>query len=63
MDKDESGEKTKKNTSLRLKNETLKALKIKAIEQDSSVQKIVEQLVEDYLAGRVKLKTNGSKSK
>lgn len=58
-----SGEESKKNTSLRLKNETLKALKIKAIEQDSSVQKIVEQLIEEYLAGRVKLNINGSKLK
>jgi hypothetical protein len=39
----------KKNTSLRLSGKTLKALKIKAIEEDTSVQKIIEMLVEDYL--------------
>ena len=39
----------KKNTSLRLSGKTLKALKIRAIEEDTSVQQIVEQLVEDYL--------------
>ncbi|PHR85560.1 MAG: CopG family transcriptional regulator [Colwellia sp.] len=39
----------KKNTSLRLDNKTLKALKIHAIEIDSSVQKIIEQLVHNYL--------------
>lgn len=40
----------RKNTSLRLKAKTLKALKIRAIEQDTSIQKIIEELVEDYLA-------------
>jgi len=40
---------TKKNTSLRLDSNVLKALKIKAIEQDSSIQKIVETLIHDYL--------------
>lgn len=39
----------KKNTSLRLDSKTLKALKIRAIEEDTSVQKIIEQLVEQYL--------------
>jgi len=39
----------KKNTSLRLDNKTLKALKIHAIEIDSSVQKIIEKLVHNYL--------------
>ncbi len=39
----------KKNTSLRLSGKTLKALKLRAIEEDSSVQKIVETLIEDYL--------------
>lgn len=39
----------KKNTSLRLKSEVLKALKIRAIEEDTSVQVILEQLVEEYL--------------
>ena len=39
----------KKNTSLRLSKKTLKALKIRAIEEETSIQKIIEQLVEDYL--------------
>ncbi|MFC3059885.1 hypothetical protein [Paenirhodobacter populi] len=39
----------KKNTSLRLEAKTLKALKLRAIEDDTSVQKIIETLVEDYL--------------
>ncbi len=39
----------KKNTSLRLDRKTLKALKIRAIEEDSSVQKIIETLIEAYL--------------
>lgn len=39
----------KKNTSLRLDKKTLKALKIRAIEEDISVQKLVERLIEDYL--------------
>lgn len=56
MSKDTTDEEKKKNTSLRLNNKTLKALKIKAIEDDTSVQKIVEQLIEDYLAGQIKLK-------
>ncbi|MFC3615953.1 hypothetical protein ACFORG_19545 [Lutimaribacter marinistellae] len=43
------GEKGKRNTSLRLDVKTLKALKIRAIEEGTSVQKIVETLVEDYL--------------
>ncbi|WP_228461942.1 hypothetical protein [Paracoccus liaowanqingii] len=41
---------TKKvNTSLRLERKTLKALKTRAIEDDTSVQKIMEKLVEGYL--------------
>ena len=39
----------KKNTSLRLKSETLKELKHLAIEEDTSVQNIVEKLIEQYL--------------
>lgn len=39
----------KKNTSLRLNSKTLKALKLRAIEEETSVQKIIETLVEDYL--------------
>ena len=45
--KDDDGD--RKNTSLRLKAKTLKALKIRAIEEDTSVQKLIEQLVEEYL--------------
>lgn len=56
MSKDKNEVEKKKNTSLRLSNKTLKALKIKAIEEDTSVQKIVEQLIEDYLEGHIKLK-------
>jgi predicted HicB family RNase H-like nuclease len=41
--------KNKKNTSLRLDKETLKALKILAIEQETSVQKLIEGLISDYL--------------
>lgn len=44
--KDDGG---KKNTSLRLSGKTLKALKIHAIEEGTSVQKIIEKLIEDYL--------------
>lgn len=44
-----TGKDGKKNTSLRLEARTLKALKIRAIEEDSSVQKIIETLIEDYL--------------
>ena len=39
----------KKNTSLRLDNKTLKALKIIAIENDTSVQKIIEKLIQKYI--------------
>ncbi|MCC2596692.1 hypothetical protein LKR43_10105 [Pusillimonas sp. MFBS29] len=39
----------KKNTSLRLEKKTLKALKIRAIEQDTSVQRIIETLIQAYL--------------
>lgn len=46
----------KKNTSLRLGSKTLKALKIKAIEEETSVQKILEKLVEGYLQGDIKVK-------
>ncbi len=41
--------KHKKNTSLRLDPKTLKALKIRAIEEDTSIQKIIERLIEEYL--------------
>lgn len=39
----------RKNTSLRLSARTLKALKIRAIEEETSVQQIVERLIETYL--------------
>jgi len=44
-----SGKTGKKNTSLRLDNKTLKALKIVAIENDTSIQKIIEELIQKYL--------------
>ena len=37
------------NTSLRLQRKTLKALKIRAIEGDTSIQKIIEELLDGYL--------------
>lgn len=46
----------KKNTSLRLDGKTLKALKIRAIEEDTSIQAILEALVEDYLDKNLKPK-------
>jgi len=39
----------KKNTSLRLEQATLKKLKIRAIEEDTSVQQLLEMLVTNYL--------------
>lgn len=48
-DTDGKSAKSKKNTSLRLEGKTLKALKIRAIEDGTSVQKIVEKLVTEYL--------------
>lgn len=39
----------RKNTSLRLEPEMLKALKIRAIREDSSVQNIIEDLITTYL--------------
>ena len=44
--------KEKKNTSLRLDREILKALKRRAIDEDSSVQKIIEKLIRKYLDGQ-----------
>ena len=41
--------KSRKNTSLRLESKTLKALKMKALQEDTSVQKIMEKLIKDYL--------------
>jgi len=51
----------RKNTSLRLSNQTLKTLKIRAIEEDTSVQKLIENLIKAYLDGRITL-TEGKKS-
>lgn len=48
--------KNKKNTSLRLDATTLKALKMRALEEDTTVQAILENLVEAYLDNRVKIK-------
>lgn len=48
------GKDAKSNTSLRLEKRTLKALKIRAIEEDTSVQKIIETLIEGYLTKDVK---------
>jgi len=45
----EAGDAKKVNTSLRLQRKTMKALKTRAIEDDTSVQKIIEALVEGYL--------------
>lgn len=39
----------KKNTSLRLEKKTLKALKLKAIEEETSVQALIEKLVKEFL--------------
>ncbi len=41
--------KSKKNTSLRLDKHTLKALKILAIENETSIQSLIESLIKDYL--------------
>lgn len=42
-------EQDKKNTSLRLDRKTLKALKQRALEADTSVQQILERLILDFL--------------
>jgi predicted DNA binding CopG/RHH family protein len=44
-----SNDDAKKNTSLRLDKKTLKALKIRAIEEGTSVQKIIETLIQSYI--------------
>lgn len=53
MSKDKSD---RKNTSLRLDSKTLKALKLRAVEDDTSVQAILEYLVGEYLNNNVKIK-------
>lgn len=52
--KDPHKSEEKKNTSLRLDKKTLKALKLRALEDDTSVQKIIEDLIDDYLRKRRK---------
>lgn len=53
MAKGSGGKKDKrKNTSLRLDDATLKALKIEAVKKDTSIQQILEKLVKDYLKGK-----------
>jgi len=44
--------KEKKNTSLRLDREMLRSLKRRAVAEDSSVQKIIEKLIREYLNGK-----------
>lgn len=50
MSKSSTEKKDKKNTSLRLDKATLKALKLRALEQDTSVQNLIESLIKDYLS-------------
>ncbi len=45
----DSSTEERRNTSLRLRKSTLKALKMRAIEEDTSVQSIVERLIVAYL--------------
>lgn len=47
--------KSRKNTSLRLDSSILKELKIKAIEDDISIQNVLETLVAGYLNGKFRL--------
>lgn len=56
MSKDKSDKADKKNTSLRLDSKTLKALKVRAIEDDTSVQAILEFLIGEYLDNKIKIK-------
>ena len=44
-----NNDKNIKNTSLRLESKVLKALKMKALEEDTSIQKIMERLIKDDL--------------
>ena len=48
-DKPKKDQSVKKNTSLRLEQSVLKQLKIRAIEDDTSVQQLLEMLVMGYL--------------
>jgi hypothetical protein len=49
MAKETDGDDKKKNTSLRLDKKMLKTLKRHALENETSVQQIVEKLIENYL--------------
>lgn len=42
----------KHNTSLRLSSRILRELKLRAAAEGSSVQRIIERLIEDFLAGK-----------
>jgi len=44
--------KEKKNTSLRLEKDMMKELKRRALEEDTSLQKLVERLIREYLESR-----------
>ncbi len=46
----------KKNTSLRLETKVLKELKMIAIEEDTSVQTIIESLVKEFIRKKRKKK-------
>ena len=50
--KKQKEKKDTKNTSLRLDREVLKALKRRAIDEETSVQKIVDILIRRYLDGK-----------
>ena len=54
-DNNRSERERRKNTSLRLDAKTLKALKMQAVKDDTSVQSILESLVTGYLNGKFKL--------
>jgi predicted HicB family RNase H-like nuclease len=49
IEKEKKASLIRKNTSLRLEQSVLKQLKIRAIEDDTSVQQLLEMLVIDYL--------------
>ncbi|WP_017443856.1 hypothetical protein [Gayadomonas joobiniege] len=53
--KDKEKKQNKKNTSLRLDGDTLQALKDKAASENTSVQKVLEQLVTAYLHNKIKM--------
>ena len=44
-----NAEKIRKNTSFLLEGKVLNALKMNALEEGTSVQKIMEKLIKDYL--------------